>query len=218
MSPSQVRKAAPFVETAHIPHNKSNEELRQISQRFAPAPPARTERTGAGRRAFIRQRREVFENPEAGYQSTFFDRASGGYVWVHENHNQGDSYQSELFVAKQLAKEGAEVKLLSERAEPGIPTPDADVDGVVFDFKRLTSAARDLGKVIQRDVREARRQGARAIAFHFDKASYDAAAINRSIARAFKAIDTRITQIIFVVKEREPIRITREEWENRRRL
>jgi hypothetical protein len=194
-----------------------DEEIRQINQRFAPAPPARTERTGAGRRAFIRQRREVFENPEAGYQPTFFDRASGGYVWVHENHNQGDSYQSELFVAKQLAKEGAVVKLISERAEPGIPTPDADVDGVVFDFKRLTSAIKNPLNAIQRVIGEARRQGASGVALHFDGFSFDSLVINRAINSVFIG-DSSISRIILVIKGEKPVDLSREDWQNGKRL
>ena len=85
------------------------------------------------------------ENP---YNSRdMFDPNSGGYVASHNGHND---FAHEYDMAEAIAMDGKAVKLRDESTpDPdfGNKTPDADIDGVVHDFKNFDSPNNVNGKV-----------------------------------------------------------------------
>ncbi|MDF0557021.1 hypothetical protein [Kamptonema sp. UHCC 0994] len=97
-----------------------------------------------------------YYNAESEYQRYYFDEGAGGFVLVHSEHNLNDS---ERFVAEILAKMGKRVILLSERAAEGVKTPDANIDGEVWEFKELTEESKSLKNRVQEGISKSRKQG-----------------------------------------------------------
>ncbi len=86
---------------------------------------------------------------------------------VHQGHNRGESYESELFVARVLANRGRRVTLLNETGMgAGVKTPDADIDGNLADFKWLTSLSRRLPNWIQEVFLNAKSKGVDWVIYH----------------------------------------------------
>ena len=55
----------------------------------------------------VAKSKDIFDNAEPEYERYYFDEAMGGFVLVHEGHNRGESFGSELFVAEVFAKNGS---------------------------------------------------------------------------------------------------------------
>ncbi len=84
----------------------------------------------------IRKSHEMYAQAGAEYERVLFNTENGGFVLVHQGHNRGESYESELFVARVLANQGRRVTLLNETGMgTGVVTPDADIDGNLAEFK-----------------------------------------------------------------------------------
>ena len=55
----------------------------------------------------VAKSKEIFDNAKPEYERYYFDELTGGFVLAHENHNRGESFDSELFVAEVFAKNGS---------------------------------------------------------------------------------------------------------------
>jgi Contact-dependent growth inhibition CdiA C-terminal domain len=135
--------------------------------------------------SYVRESREIFDNSEPEYNRTYFDEATGGFVLVHEGHNRGESFDSELFVAKTLAKRSRRVFLLDESETVVGSRPDARVDREIWDFKRLTPDVVAFANRVQAGIKAARKQRAIKVAYHIDRDDFALDEIERGIKRAF---------------------------------
>jgi len=144
----------------------------------------------------VAKSKEVFNNTEPEYDRYYFDESTGGFVLVHKGHNRGESFDSELFVAEVFAKNGSQVRLLDESNALEGKRPDAEIDGEIWDFKRLTRQAKAFANRVQAGIREARHQGAIKVAYHIDRDDYDLEEIKRGVGNA---LDLDIIQQVKVV-------------------
>lgn len=159
--------------------------------------------------AYVQQSREIYNSAEPEYERYYFDINTGGFVLIHQDHNTSSS---EIFVALVFAKQGKQVKLLSEKTELREKTPDAEVDCEVWELKELRNATNVRGAA-QRDMRDGKKQ-ARNIAYHINQ-DYDIADINAGIRSAIRLDDKRlIEKITLVFNKGDEKTLTREELEN----
>ena len=162
---------------------------------------------------YIQQSQELYDNASLEYERYFFDKRTGGFVLIHQNHN---TTTSEVFVAEVFARQGNRVKLLSEQFEQRRKVPDAEIDGEVWEFKELCNATNVRGAT-QRDIRQARKQ-ARNIAYHINQA-YDISRINAGIQSAIRFDDQRLVErIALIFNNGYSESLTREEIENGERF
>jgi hypothetical protein len=119
---------------------------------------------------YIETSRAIYENAEPEYQRYYFDEIAGGFVLIHQQHNLNDS---ESFVAEVLAKMGKRVRLLSEQAAEGVPTPDAEIDGEICEFKELTKYTKNIRYRLQEGISRAKNQGATAVIIRINRKSYE---------------------------------------------
>jgi hypothetical protein len=153
----------------------------------------------------------LYESAPLEYDRFYFNLTLGGFVLVHIAHNR-QQILSEQTVARYLADQGDRVYLLPEVGFPqGIKTPDAEVNGQLWDFKRLTNETTAFANRVQAGIKIARRQGAVGVGYHVDTDSYNLVEIRRGIRRAFDLdYDQQIQQILLVFREGEPIVYQRE--------
>lgn len=165
---------------------------------------------------YIQQSQEIYNSAESGYERYYFDADTAGFVLIHQNHQTSESNR---FIAQTLARQGRRVKLLSEQAPEGVKTPDAEVDGDIYEFKELTEQSQSLRNRVQEGISKARSQGATRVVYHINRESYNLEQINRGIRQAFFwDIEQQIQAIALVFRTGETQTITREEWENGRRF
>lgn len=156
---------------------------------------------------------ELYDSAESEYEKHYFHEQTGGFVLIHQSHN---TTASEKFVAEVFARQGKQVKLLSERTEVGVKIPDAEVDGEFWEFKELRNATNIRGAV-QRDIREGRKQ-ARNIAYHINQ-EHDIIDINAGIESAIRFDDRRLLEkITLIFNSQESETLSREELENGERF
>ena len=154
--------------------------------------------------------RQIYNRAEPEYERYFYDENTGGFVLIHQNHNLTDS---ERFVAEVFARFGRMVKLLSEQAASGIRTPDAEIDGEIWEFKKLSVEAINISNAVQRGVAVAKKR-APNVAYHIDTDA-DIRDINRGITRAIVWDTERLLQkIALVFNDRRVQVLTREELDN----
>ena len=155
---------------------------------------------------------DLYNNFGDDYERYYFDEITGGFVLIHQNHK---TTESELFIAKVLAQKGGQVKLLSEQAEAGVKTPDAEIDGKICEFKELTEGSQSLGNRVQEGIGQARKQGATAVYYYINRSDYELWKINRGIRQAFFwDKQQRIKEISLLFNDGTLETISREEWEN----
>ncbi|CBN59351.1 hypothetical protein [Kamptonema sp. PCC 6506] len=165
---------------------------------------------------YIEQSKEIYYNAELEYQRYYFDEGAGGFVLVHSEHNLNDS---ERFVAEVLAKMGKRVILLSERAAEGVKTPDANIDGEVWEFKELTQETANLKDRVQDGLRDARRKGAMVVVYHINRDEYDVKKINAGIQRALEwDVNYQIQSMMWIDRSGETQTISRQEWMDGKRV
>ncbi|MEG4278183.1 hypothetical protein QUA62_11985 [Microcoleus sp. MON1_C1] len=163
---------------------------------------------------YIETSRAIYENAEPEYRRYYFDEIAGGFVLIHQQHNLNNS---ESFVAEVLAKMGKRVTLLSEQAAEGVRTPDAEIDGLICEFKELTESTRNIRYRVQEGISRAKTQGASVVIFHINRENYDVWKINAGIKQGlFWDTQNHIQQIIFVANSKQIQIITREDWQNGR--
>ena len=159
---------------------------------------------------YIRESQNIYNFADPEYERYYYDNDTGGFVLIHLNHNTNDS---ERFVAEIFAKLGRRVKLLSEQAAPGIRTPDAEIDGEIWEFKELSPEAVSIKNTVQRGVAVAKKR-APNIAYHINTDA-DVEDINKGITRAMVWDTERLLQKIAIVfNDRKLQVLTREELDN----
>lgn len=157
--------------------------------------------------SYIQQSLEIYNQAEPEYQRYYYDEDTGGFVLIHQDHNTNDS---ERFVALVFAKLGRRVKLLTERATYGIKTPDAEIDGEIWEFKELSSEAVNISNAFQRGVAVAKKR-APNVAYHINTDA-DITEINKGITRALVWDTSKLLQKIeLVFNEGRVMSLTREE-------
>jgi len=148
----------------------------------------------------VAKSKEIFDNAKPEYERYYFDESTGGVVLAHENHNRGESFDSELFVAEVFAKNGSQVSLLDESDALEGKRPDAEIDGEIWDFKRLTKKTERIDRRVQEGYLTARKQGATGVAFQIDRAEVNKKNINRGIEQAIywdKGLQIKSIAVIF---------------------
>jgi hypothetical protein len=160
--------------------------------------------------SYIQKSQEIYNLAELEYERYFYDENTGGFVLIHQDHNTNDS---ERFVAEVFASLGRRVKLLSEQASPGIRTPDAEINGEIWEFKELSQEAVSIKNAVQRGVAVAKKR-APNMAYHINcKANIED--INRGIIRALVWDTERLLQKIALVFNDGRMQVlTREELDN----
>jgi Contact-dependent growth inhibition CdiA C-terminal domain len=140
------------------------------------------------------------------YDRIYWNPSTGGFVLLHSAHNR-QNLDSEMIVAKVLADRGQRVYLLPEMGLPqGIKTPDAEVNGELWDFKCLTTETTAFANRVQASIKVARRQGAVGVGYHIETDDYDLSEIRRGIRRAFDLdFDQQIQQVLLVFRAAPPI-------------
>jgi hypothetical protein len=168
---------------------------------------------------YVRESRTIFDNAEPEYERTHFNESTGGFVLTHKGHSR-QNIASELFVAEALAIRGDRVWLLDEEGFPEDSTPDADVNGQLFDFKELSEKATNLKRSVESAVKRARDQGAKVVLIHINRTSYDLAFINRGFNSALlsASVVARIDAIGIVLQNKEVWVISTQDWINGRRF
>jgi hypothetical protein len=162
----------------------------------------------------VAKSKDIFDNAEPEYERYYFDEAMGGFVLVHEGHNRGESFGSELFVAEVFAKNGSQVKLLDESDAVDGKRPDAQIDGKMWDFKRLTQKTERIDRRVQEGYLTARKQGAIGVAFHVDRAEIDIPEINKGVKQAIYWDRSKQIDIIAIIHEDKLSALDINEWQN----
>ena len=161
-------------------------------------------------RNYIQQSQNIYDLAEAEYERYYYDEDTGGFILIHQNHNTNNS---ERFIAEILARLGRRVKLLSEQAAPGIRTPDAEIDGEIWEFKELSPEAVSIKNTVQRGVAVAKKR-ARNVAYHINTEA-NIADINKGITRAMVWDTERLLQkISLIFNDGKVQELTREELDN----
>lgn len=159
---------------------------------------------------YIQESQEIYNFAEPEYERYFYNENTGGFVLIHQDHNTTDS---EKFVAKVFAVQGKRVKLLSEQAAAGIRTPDAEIDGELWEFKELSVDAINISNAVQRGVAVAKKR-APNVAYHINTAA-NIRDINTGIARAiFWDRESFLQKLAIVFNDNRVQVLTREEMEN----
>jgi hypothetical protein len=158
--------------------------------------------------------KEIFDNAGILYSRAYFDFATGGFVLIHRGHNRGESFTSELLVAKAFAHNGSMVKLLDESDAIEGKRPDADIDGQIWDFKRLTRKTQSIDRRVQEGYTNARRQGAIGVAYYVDRPDIDIEQINAGISQAVYWDRKKCIRSLAIVFKNKLVQLTFEEWEN----
>lgn|GEM_PF-552947 len=164
----------------------------------------------------IHHSQQLYAGAEPEYKRYYFDEETGGFVLIHLQHQTTDS---DRFIARTLARLGKQVWLLSEHAAEGIKTPDAEVDGEIYEFKELTEQSRNIRNRIQEGIGKARNQGATTVIYHINRVDYEIEDINRGIRQAFFwDRQQQIQTIALIFQTGETQTIAREDWENGQRF
>ncbi len=140
------------------------------------------------------------------YDRIHWNPSTGGFILLHVAHNR-QNLPSEMIVAQVLADRGQRVYLLPEMGLPqGIKTPDAEVNGELWDFKCLTAETTAFANRVQASIKVARRQGAVGVGYHIDTDNYNLSEIRRGIRRAFDLdFDQQMQQVLLVFPQALPI-------------
>ncbi len=164
--------------------------------------------------SYIQESQEIYNLAEPEYERYYLDVVTGGFVLLHQTHNTN---ASELFVAEVFARLGRRVKLLSEQALPGVRTPDAEINGEIWEFKELSPEATSISNAVQRGVAAGKKR-APNVAYHINTEA-DIAGINTGIARAMVWDTEKLLQRVALVFNDGRVQIlNREELENGERF
>jgi hypothetical protein len=155
---------------------------------------------------YLAQSQMLYATATPEYDRIYWNPTTGGFILLHAAHNR-QNLPSEMIVAQVLADRGQRVYLLPEMGLPqGIKTPDAEVNGELWDFKCLTAETTAFANRVQASIKVARRQGAVGVGYHIETDDYDLSEIRRGIRRAFDLdVDQQIQQVLLVFREAPPI-------------
>jgi Contact-dependent growth inhibition CdiA C-terminal domain len=157
--------------------------------------------------SYIQKSQELYNLAEPEYERYYYNEDTGGFVLLHQAHNTN---YSELFVALVFAKLGRRVKLLSEQAPSGVKTPDAEINGEIWEFKELSAEAVNIGNAFQRGVAIAKKR-APNLGYHINTI-VDIKEVNKGLARALVwDTDKRLKRIELIFNDETVQTLTREE-------
>ncbi|AFY60196.1 hypothetical protein [Synechococcus sp. PCC 6312] len=160
----------------------------------------------------INQKRQQYEAAGLEYEKYYFDERTGGYVLIHQGHNRNEGFESEVSVAKAFARRGYQVELVNEQGEEGQRQFDALVNGEPWEFKELTSKARNVKNAIQKGIKIAKYQAPR-IAYHINREA-DTRLINAGIKNALFWDDDQKITLVAVVRSGTLQVLSREDIDN----
>lgn len=161
----------------------------------------------------INKSRDTYNRGGEEYERYYFDEDTGGFILIHRDHNTTDS---EIFVAKILARSGKQVKLLTEKMGNRVKTPDAEINGELWEFKELKNAINIRGAT-QKDIRTAKKQ-APNIGYHINQ-EHEINRINAGIESALRFDSEKLIQTITLIFNTENFEtLTREELDNGKRF
>src|SRR5690606_35635733 len=108
--------------------------------------------------------------------------------------------RAEFTIAEAFGRDGKKVILLNENQAPGIPTPDAEVEGLgIFDFKNISPDASNIPNNVRNKIVSSSRQGEN-IALHLgDNLNATPDLINEGILDAINTPDVTLPKNIGVV-------------------
>ena len=108
---------------------------------------------------------------------------------------------------------------MSERAAEGVKTPDAEVDGEVWEFKELTQETANFKDRVQDGLRDARRKAAIVVVYHLNRDEYDVKKINAGIQRALEwDVNSQIQSMMWIDRNGKTQTISRQEWIDGKRV
>lgn len=125
--------------------------------------------------SYLQESKRFYDNAQAEYNRYYYDSSTGGFILIHQDHNTN---LSEIFLAEIFARQGKRVILLSERGDEGVKTPDANIDGEIWEFKELSPDAISIKNTIQRGVAVAKKR-APNLAYHINNENADLKDINK---------------------------------------
>ncbi len=146
----------------------------------------------------ITQNRIAYETAGTEYEKYYFDEQTGGYVLIHQGHNRGESFTSEVFVAESLARQGSAVELVNERGEG--KKFDAMVNGQDWEFKELKASTENILSAIQAGVRKGKYQSGQ-IAYHINRILNpdELEMLNRGIKNALRWDKEKQVKVLMLV-------------------
>lgn len=161
--------------------------------------------------SYLQESKRLYNNVQPEYHRYYYDSSTGGFILIHLNHNTNPS---EIFLAEIFAKQGKRVILLSEQGGERVKTPDANIDGEIWEFKELSRDAVSIKNTIQRGVAVAKKR-APNLAYHINNENANLKDINRGIARVMVWDNEQLLQTIVLVFNNGNTQVlTREEIDN----
>ncbi|MDS3860530.1 hypothetical protein RIF25_06870 [Thermosynechococcaceae cyanobacterium BACA0444] len=116
---------------------------------------------------------------------------------MHQGHNRGESFASEVFISQVFARQGRVVELVNEQGEDGLRRFDALVDGEEWEFKELTDKATNIQSAFQRGLSYGASQAQR-IAYHVNR-NADIGLLNAGLNQAIYHDKKKIIQVVALV-------------------
>lgn len=157
---------------------------------------------------------EFYESFDEGiYAKIVFHEETGGFLVVHRGHGRSE-YQSNVEIGLMLVTHGFCVVLLENIILK--PTPDASIDGEMWEFKTI-SRAKNLRNAVQRQLRKGKSQCGNILLYI--NQPFEIAEITFGIYNAVKFDHLAIIQRIAILfRDGTFIEFGREEVEDKRYL
>jgi hypothetical protein len=143
----------------------------------------------------LQESKRLYNNAQPEYHRYYYDSNTGGFILIHLYYNTNSS---EIFLAEILAKQGKRVKLLSEQGDEGVKTPDANINGKIWEFKELSPDAISIKNTIQRGVAVAKKRAPNLV-YYINNENANIKDINRGIARTIIGDIEQLLQTIILV-------------------
>ncbi len=150
---------------------------------------------------------KTFINSDA-YEEIY--KTENGSVSIHETHNP-EEIKSNTKVAKLIADEGHQVKLLPYTYEPGIKNPDASIDNKITDFKTLNEPTH---RAIQGAIELASKQLAEIVVITIPK-DMETREIVRGMYGALNPEWNKNIKEVWFIKNKKIIRVNRKQINDR---
>lgn len=167
-------------------------------------------------------REEVYKKTLEALPSTYeyervYEAENGGWVDLHHSHRK-DELVENVRVAKLLADGGHKVSLLEYVHKAKTKNPDAQVNGLIADFKKVKSARQGkVHKALQNLVESANRQLADVAIIEVDYPLITADDIYRSaIGATLEKRNRHIKQIWYINSAGEVLKLEREQIQTKK--
>ncbi len=150
---------------------------------------------------------------EKAYQLVFTS-SNGGQIEIHPDHLTIELAENQFF-ALVLALNGKHVKLLPYTYEPKVKNPDAEVDGMIVDFK-FPSKSKTPHTAIQAKIKEANLQGASTTVIYLGNPLIERRDIKRALIAAFQeGWNSNIEEVWLIYRNFDVLEINRKEIDDR---